>query len=87
MIDDNDLVALPGNVHPLARPEFDTGRASSSLPMERMILVLRRSADKQADLDQFLAGLQDPLPPTSTNGSHQKNSVIASVLLPMMSPQ
>ena len=60
VIDDSDVVALPGNVHPLARLQFDTGPAPPSLPMERMILVLRRSADKQADLDQFLAALQDP---------------------------
>jgi subtilase family serine protease len=61
VIDDSDTILLPGNVHPLARPEFDTGRAPSSLPMERMILVLLRSADKQAELDRFLARLQDPL--------------------------
>lgn len=40
IIDDSDTVTLPGNVHPLARAEFDTGRAPASLPMERMILVL-----------------------------------------------
>jgi subtilase family serine protease len=60
VIDDSDIVTLPGNVHPLARPEFDTGLAPSSLPLEQMILVLKRGADKQAELDQFLAGLQDP---------------------------
>jgi pseudomonalisin len=63
VIDDNDTVVLPGNVHPLARPEFDTGRAPASLPMGHMILVLARSADKQADLDQFLTSLQDPSSP------------------------
>ena len=67
VIDDSDTVTLPGNVHPLARPDFDTGRAPSSLPMERMILVLRRSADKQAGFGRFVAGLQDPLSP----GFHQ----------------
>ena len=63
VIDDSDIVTLTGNVHPLARPEFDTGRAPSSLSMGRMILVLRRSADKQAELDQFLVRLQDPSSP------------------------
>jgi subtilase family serine protease len=63
VIDDSDTVTLPGNVHPLARPEFDTGPAPSSLPMERMILIFKRSADKQAELDRFLAGLQDPSSP------------------------
>lgn len=46
VIDDNDRVTLPGNVHPLARPEYDTGRAPSSLPMGQMILVLKRSDDR-----------------------------------------
>ena len=63
VIDDSDTVILPGNVHPLARPEFDTGRAPSSLPMERMILVLKRSADKQAELDRFLSRLHEPSSP------------------------
>jgi subtilase family serine protease len=63
VIDDSDTVTLTGNVHPLARQEFDTGRAPSLLPMKQMILVLRRSADKQAELDRFLAGLQDPSSP------------------------
>jgi len=63
VIDDNDTVVLPGNVHPLARPSFDTGRAPSSLPMEQMILVLKRSAAKQVELEAFLTGLKDPSSP------------------------
>jgi len=63
VIDDSDTAVLPGNVHPLARPEFDTGRAPPSLPMEQMILVLKRSGDRQAELDRFLAGLHDPHSP------------------------
>jgi subtilase family serine protease len=67
VIDDSDAVTLPGNIHPLARPEFDTGPVPSSLPLEQMILVLKRSPDKQVELDQFLAGLQDP---TSSDFHH-----------------
>jgi subtilase family serine protease len=67
VIDDSDTILLPGSVHPLARPEFDTGPAPLSLPMERMIIILRRSAEKQAELDRRLAALQDPLSP----GFHQ----------------
>ncbi|MGD0230959.1 MAG: protease pro-enzyme activation domain-containing protein [Syntrophorhabdales bacterium] len=63
VISDSDIITLPGNVHPLARPEYDTGAAPSSFPMQRMILILRRSAEKQAQLDRFLAGLQDPSSP------------------------
>ncbi len=58
-IDPNDRVVLQGNVHPLARPEFDVGPADPSLPMKRMILTLRLSPDKQAELDGLLARQQD----------------------------
>jgi len=60
VIDDNDVVALPGNVHPLARPEFDAGASELTLPMERMILALRLAPEKQAALDRLLAEQVDP---------------------------
>jgi subtilase family serine protease len=63
VIDDKDTITLRGNVHPLARPEFDRGETDVSLPMERMILTLRVNAVKQAELDRFLAGLHDPASP------------------------
>ncbi|HUI45110.1 MAG TPA: protease pro-enzyme activation domain-containing protein [Nitrospirota bacterium] len=63
VVDDKDTITLKGNVHPLARPEFDRGEADASLPMERMILTLRLNAAKQAELDKFLAGLHDPASP------------------------
>lgn len=63
IIDDNDTVVLPGNVYPLARPEFDKGATQPSLPMRRMILTLQRSTDKQAELDLLLAELHDPASP------------------------
>jgi len=59
VIDDNDRVTLRGNVHPNARAEFDRGAAPSSLPMERMILALRRDPQKQAELERYIAGLHD----------------------------
>ena len=60
VLDDNDTVSLPGNVHPQARPEFDRGASDPSLPMERMILTLRRSSDKEAQLAGLLSEQQDP---------------------------
>ena len=42
-VDMENLVTLRGNTHPLARPEYDQGAAPASLPMERMLLVLKRS--------------------------------------------
>ena len=51
-VDMQNLVTLRGNVHPLARPEFDQGVAPDDLPMERMLLVLQRGADQEAALRQ-----------------------------------
>jgi hypothetical protein len=35
-----NLITLRGNVHPLARPQFDQGVAPDDLPMQRMLLLL-----------------------------------------------
>jgi hypothetical protein len=53
-LDLHDLVTLHGNVHPLARPEFDQGVAPDDLPMERMLLVLQRGPEQEAALRQVL---------------------------------
>src|SRR5262245_29846632 len=42
------MTVLRGNTHPMARPEFDHGLAPDSLPMDRMLLVLKRSPEKEA---------------------------------------
>src|SRR5215469_18723205 len=42
-IDESQLAVLKGNTHPLARPQFDLGTAPATLPMERLLLVLKRS--------------------------------------------
>ena len=63
IIDNNDTVVLHGNVHPLARPEFDRGRSDPSLPMNRMILTLRFSSSKLDELPRLLAELNDPASP------------------------
>src|SRR6202008_907006 len=52
--DDQRLVALKGNVHPLARPEFDRGAVSDSQLANRMVLVLKRSQEQEAALRQLL---------------------------------
>jgi len=49
---------LKGNTHPLALPLFDLGTASADLPMERMLLVLRRSHEQEITLQQFLSDQQ-----------------------------
>ncbi|HTG81555.1 MAG TPA: protease pro-enzyme activation domain-containing protein, partial [Geobacteraceae bacterium] len=63
VIDDNDTVVLRGNVHSLARPEFDRGRTDPSLPMEQMILALRLPPAREAALEKFLAAQLDPASP------------------------
>src|SRR5437899_10547596 len=42
-LDESRLTVLKGNTHPLARREFDLGTATASLPMERILIVLKRS--------------------------------------------
>lgn len=57
-IDETRRTVLKGNTHPLARPEFDLGTASPELPMDRMLLVLKRRSEQEADLHHFLDGQQ-----------------------------
>lgn len=58
-VDETRLSLLRGNTHPLARAEFARGAAPPSLPMDRMMLVLKRSADQQAALQKLLDEQQD----------------------------
>ncbi|MDQ2832530.1 MAG: Ig-like domain repeat protein [Acidobacteriota bacterium] len=53
-VDDSHLTTLHGNVHPLARPEFDLGAVEDDQPLGRMVLVLRRSPEQEATLHQLL---------------------------------
>ncbi|MBV8863816.1 MAG: peptidase S53, partial [Acidobacteriaceae bacterium] len=57
-IDESRLERLPRNTHPLARPEFDQGAAPVDLPMNRMLLVLTPSVDRQQALVEFLKSQQ-----------------------------
>ena len=53
-VDERKLTLLPGNTYPLARPEYDQGAAPPDLPMERMMLVLKRSPEQEAALQTLL---------------------------------
>jgi len=57
-IDENRLITLKGNTHPLARAEFDRGAARADLPMDRMLLVLKRSPEQDAALKGLLENQQ-----------------------------
>src|ERR1035441_711022 len=39
-IDESRMITLHGNVHPLARPEFDQGLVNPATRLDRMLLVL-----------------------------------------------
>ena len=53
-VDEKNLVVLPGNVHPLARPEFDQGVVADAQPLKRILLLLQRSPDEETALRQVL---------------------------------
>lgn len=53
-VDEAVLTTLRGNTHPLARPEFDQGAAPPNLPMDRMLLVLKRSPEQESALQALL---------------------------------
>jgi len=57
-IDEAQLVRLKGNLHPLARREFDQGPVADSAPMSRMLLVLERSPEQEAALQTLLGEQQ-----------------------------
>jgi subtilase family serine protease len=56
-VDNSQVTAVKGNVHPMARPEFDQGRVDPSMPM-RVTMTFKMTAAQQADLDALLAAQQ-----------------------------
>src|SRR5260370_31275107 len=62
-VDESQLTVLKGNTYPTARAQYYRGPAPSSLPMNRMLLVLRRSPEQEAALEQLLDRQQDQSSP------------------------
>jgi hypothetical protein len=58
-VNESQLTVLKGNTYPLARPEFDLGTAPATLPMQRMLLVLKRSPQQEYALRTLLDNQQD----------------------------
>src|SRR6476660_7098834 len=58
-VDEGQWIRLKGNTHPLARPQFDVAAAPADLPMDRMLLVLRRSPEQHSALLKLLDDQQD----------------------------
>ena len=58
--DDSAMISTKGSVHPSARPEFDKGAVANEMPLEHMKLVLKRSPEQEAALQEFFKQVQDP---------------------------
>lgn len=62
-VDDQNMKVVRGNIHGLARAEFDRGRMDPATRIEGVTLAFRPSAAQQKDLDKLLVDLQDPKSP------------------------
>jgi len=62
-VDESRLTTLHGNVHPLARAQFDRGVAADNLPMDHMLLVLKRSPAQESALETLMAQQLDKASP------------------------
>ncbi|MCU1270243.1 MAG: peptidase and in, kexin, sedolisin [Acidobacteriaceae bacterium] len=60
---ESELTTLKGNTHPLAQTRFDIGAAAPDLPMNRMLLVLKRSPEQEHSLRTLLDNQQDKASP------------------------
>jgi len=58
-IDEGVRVRLHGNIHPLATAANDRGETATSLPMQRMLLVLKRDPATESALQELIAAQQD----------------------------
>jgi subtilase family serine protease len=59
-IDEARSVTLAGNVHPMAKAEFDQGPVSLETPLKEMMLELEPSSAQQAELDALVEAQHDP---------------------------
>jgi hypothetical protein len=66
-VDNQKRVTLLGNTRPSANSANDRGLVSDSLPLEHMLLQLRRPAELEQALEQYTNDLQNP---TSANYHH-----------------
>ncbi len=62
-IDASRRTTLRGQIHPLVRTANDQGQIADSTVLPRILLMFKRSAAQQADLDTLLAQQQDPSSP------------------------
>lgn len=62
-INNSEVRLLHGNLHPLARLEFDRGRMPDSMSLPRITMFFAPSPAQQAALGQLLSQQQDPSSP------------------------
>jgi hypothetical protein len=62
-VDDTQLVRLPGNTHPMARPEYERGLVEPTKLLEHIVLVLKRSPEQEKALAAFNERQYDPKSP------------------------
>ena len=62
-IDEDHVSRLQGNVHPMARAEFDRGRLNPGVELQGVSLNFRLSASQQTALEKLLADQQTPRSP------------------------
>ena len=59
-VDNHARVALAGTVHPLANARNDRGAASPDLQLDRLQIILKRSPQQEAALQQLLRDMHTP---------------------------
>jgi len=62
-VDNSVRTVLPGNVHPLALPQFDQGEAPADLVLHRMLLVLKRGDQQETTLRRLIENQQNKKSP------------------------
>ncbi|MBV8115796.1 MAG: S8/S53 family peptidase [Silvibacterium sp.] len=62
-VNEDQLVRLKGQVHPLLRTAEDQGAVPDNLPMAHMLLLLRRSPEREAALERLIDELHTPSSP------------------------
>ena len=62
-VNEDQLVRLKGQGHPLALPDEDLGAVPDSMPMAHMLLMLRRSPDQEAAFERLIDELHSPSSP------------------------
>src|SRR5262249_28561028 len=62
-IDESQLAPLSGTIRRLPKAEFDRGRVSSDMLLQRVALVFRLTDEQQSDLEKLTRQQQDPASP------------------------